>query len=212
MEPQSDAFWSAVAAIAAAAAAIISMVWQRTATLRATRPELLLDGWHVDIEHQTLTIRADVLRNVGAGSASYVYCSLADDSPARGHPLYPVAGGHAIPYLAAGESTKVDFEIIDAEPVPEDGDVLQGFSIAMWCFDELGRQHATRMKLLYSTVTVGLAQPIAPRLWLTERHVGITGTVHLRVRRAWHHVANLSSAGRAWLRRRVPRLHSEESK
>ena len=168
MSPSAEQ-WSAVAAIASAVTAVVSVSWQRRSMQQSARPELIFDEISREEDAGTVTVRARVLRNVGTGSAHSIRCESDDESSPRRHPIYPVAGGHFIPLLEADARVEVAFEIITVAPKVVDGIALDLLASRLSCFDQFGYRHDVTFKYYISSEHIFLTQPVAPGVYLASR-------------------------------------------
>src|SRR5258705_11658498 len=108
----SAAFWSAVAAIFSALAAVIVMFIQRRNQLESVRPEIVLVGWgrfsrgHGDAAHEGITIES--IKNVGRGAALHLYIHSAH---VIDHRPVAVLSTRRLPILAPNDSVALNAEI-----------------------------------------------------------------------------------------------------
>jgi hypothetical protein len=159
---------AAIAAIASAAAAIGSFIWQRRSAIDAMRPELVFEEFSTEVDGSTRHIHAKYVKNVGSGPAIGVFATLLREDNDESS-LLPVGGGNALSLVEAGGKQEIDFEIIMTENPNRTDLEIQRLRPFIGCSDRLGRRHNTTYTFYVSNGPIGLTQPIARNIFLADR-------------------------------------------
>jgi hypothetical protein len=179
------AFWSAVAATAAAVSSLLTYFVHRRNMLEAARPELLLDEWTLERNEKVTGVATfGSIRNVGRGAAMHTTI-VATRAPGA-EPDAAVGLDH-VAIIPPGEAVSVDGQVVlfwNNATASRPGRVLP-FTIKVLSWDSRSMRHETDYRLLAMRPAehVAGAMELAPGLHLLRRTTRSTSVRRLKATR-----------------------------